>query len=224
MICESRARKLGWTKPRIGLRSTKEFQNRRAQEEGKLCGTKLSKPPTGIKIGLKAVERFFDSHKKQETDLISIGLAVGYYYNFLDPVSSAIDRDEMELFSAVKGSEPPQFKSEGKFKSEDVRVQIIVPEQLAVSAFQKCEEEFKALCKGFLSLPQNKRYCCVKYSMTKLDSRTELQIVGLARPIMSAKRYYEDIVKLDTHDDLNKQWLKIQAVEIRAFKESLVRL
>ena len=60
--------------------------------------------------------------------------------------------------------------------------------------------------------------------MTKLDSRTELQIVGLARPSMSAKRYYEDIVKLDTRDDLNEQWLKIQAVEIKAFKESLVRL
>jgi hypothetical protein len=175
-------------------------------------------------LGIKAVERFFDSRKKQDTDLISIGLAVGYYYNFLEPVSSAMNCAELELFSEVKGSVPQQFKSEGKFKLDDVRVQIIVPSKLTASAFQRCQEEFNSMCKGFLFLPQNKRYYGINYSMTKLDSRSELQIVDLARPIMAAKRYYEDIVKLDTSDDLNTEWLKTQVAEIKAFKESLCRL
>jgi hypothetical protein len=41
---------------------------------------------------------------------------------------------------------------------------------------------------------------------------------------MSAKRYYEDIVRLETHNELDEKWLKIQVAEITAFKESLRRL
>ena len=175
-------------------------------------------------IGLTAVKKFFDGINKQDSDVISIGLAVGYYYNFLDPVSAAIDRDEFELYSAVKDSEPPQFRLEGQFRSENVRVQIIIPGRLDVTSFQRCEDEFRALHKGFLYLPQNKRYYGVNYSVTALPAKSELAIVDLARPIMSAKRYYEDIIKLDTYKELDEKWLKIQVAEITAFKESLRRL
>jgi hypothetical protein len=178
-----------------------------------------------IKIGIKAVEKFFDGLNKQDNDVIAVGLAVGYYYNFLDPVSDAIDRDAFELFSAAQGdNKTGQFSSMGTFQSADVRVQIIIPGRLDVSSFQRCEEEFKSLQKGFLLLPKNKRYYGINYSTTSLASRTELMIVDLARPIMSAKRYYEDIVRMDTSNDLDEKWLKIQVAEITAFKESLRRL
>jgi hypothetical protein len=171
-----------------------------------------------VKLGLKAVEKFFDGLGKQDTDVISIGLAVGYYYNFLDPVSAVIERDEFELFSSPTGGESRQFRS------ENVRVQIIIPARLDVHAFQRCEEEFKALHKGAVYLSQNKRYYGVNYALTELPSKAELTLVDLARPIMSAKRYYEDIVKLDTYQEANEKWLKIQVAEIAAFKESLRRL
>lgn len=171
-----------------------------------------------VKLGLKAVEKFFDGLGKQDTDVIGVGLAVGYYYNFLDVVSAVIERDELELFSSPTGGESK------KFAAENVRVQIIIPARLDVQAFQRCEEEFKALHKGFVYLSQNKRYYGVNYALAELPGRTELTIVDLARPIMSAKRYYEDIVKLDTHQDTNEKWLKIQVAEITAFKESLRRL
>jgi len=170
------------------------------------------------KIGLKVVEKFFDGIGKQETDLVSIGLAVGYYYNFLDPVSGVIDRDEFSLFTSPTGGESQ------KFNSENVRVQIIIPARLEVQAFDRCEAEFKALNKGFVNLSQNKRFYGINYSLTQLPSKTELTIVDLARPVMAVKRYYEDIAKLDTHDEMNEKWLKIQVAEITAFKESLRRL
>jgi hypothetical protein len=169
-------------------------------------------------IGIKAVERFFDGVGKPESTVVSIGLAVGYYYNFLDPVSDVIERDELSLYSTPAGGESRQFKS------EDVRVLIILPGRLEVTAFQRCEEEFKALHKGFIYLSQNKRYYGINYALTELPGRTELAIVDLARPIMSAKRYYEDIVKLDTHEEADEKWLKIQVAEITAFKETLRRL
>lgn len=170
------------------------------------------------KIGIKAVEKFFDGIGKQETDVISIGLAVGYYYNFLDPVSAVIERDEFSLYSTPTGGDARQFQS------ENVRVQLIVPGRLDVNSFQRCEDEFKGLHKGFIFLSQNKRYYGINYVLTELPSKTELTIVDLARPIMSAKRYYEDIAKLDTYKDTDEKWMKIQVAEITAFKESLRRL
>ncbi|HXG47942.1 MAG TPA: STING domain-containing protein [Methylomirabilota bacterium] len=171
-----------------------------------------------IKIGLKAVERFFDGSGRQDTDVISVGLAVGYYYNFLDPVSGVIKRDEFQLYASPAGGESRTFSS------ENVRVQIILPARLDVHAFQRCEEEFKALHRGAVLLKENNRYYGVNYALTELPGRTELTIVDLARPIMAAKRYYEDIAKLDTHEETNEKWLKIQVAEITAFKESLRRL
>src|SRR4030095_1563579 len=94
-------------------------------------------------IGIKAVEKFFDGLNKQETDVVGIGLAVGYFYNFLDPVSSAIDCEQFELYSEVKGSNPLEFRSEGQFKSEQTLVQIIIPGRLSGEAFKRCESEFK---------------------------------------------------------------------------------
>jgi len=171
-----------------------------------------------ISIGKKAIEKFFDGINKQDNDLISIGLAVGYYYNFLDTISGVIDRGEFEIFETNAGGESQRFQP------DEVRVQIIVPSRLDVHAFQRCEHEFNSLNKGFVYLNQNKRYYGINYSVAVLPTRKELTIVDLARPIMSAKRYYEDIVRLETYGDKNEKWLKIQKSEIVAFKESLRRL
>ncbi len=170
-------------------------------------------------IGVKAVEKLFERfNQKEDPGLISIGLAVGYYYNFLDPVSGVIERDELEIYSSPTDASPK------KFQSENVRVQIIIPSRLDVQAFQRCEEEFKATQKGFIFLNQNKRYYGVNYALTELPTKSELTIIDLARPIMSAKRYYEDILKQDTHDDTDEKWLKSQLSEITAFKEAIRRL
>jgi hypothetical protein len=171
-----------------------------------------------VNLGLKAVERFFDRAGKQEANeelnVVSPGLALGYFYNFLDPVSGVIRRDEFSLYLS------PMEGESAKFRSEDVRLQIIVPERLDVSSFERCESEFKELQKGFIYLSENKRFYGINYSTTKLATRSELMIVDLARPLMAVKRYYEDIIKLDT-DPESSEWMKIQIAERTAFKETL---
>ncbi|KAF0094682.1 MAG: hypothetical protein E1N59_1686 [Puniceicoccaceae bacterium 5H] len=174
------------------------------------------------KIGLVAVERFFDRRNEDldedNPQVVSIGLAVGYYYNFLDPVSMVL---RMGIFSLYAS---PEDKDPRTFTADDVRLQIILPGQLNVYAFQRCEADFKKYDKGFVFLPQNHRYYGINYFTTECGGRTELTILDLARPIMSAKRYYEDIVKLDTHVGTDPKWMNIQTAEITAFKESLRRL
>ena len=129
-----------------------------------------------------------------------------------------IERDELELYESPTDAAPK------KFPSDAVRVQILIPARLSVQAFQRCEEEFKSTRHGFLFLRQNKRYYGVNYTLTELPGKTELMIVDRARPIMSVKRYYEDVLKQDTSDESGEKWLRNQIAEIEAFKEAIRRL
>jgi hypothetical protein len=70
-------------------------------------------------------------------------------------------------------------------------------------------------------LARNKRFYGINYALNEMPAKTELTIIDLARPIMSAKQYYENIVKLDTGNDADEKWLKTQVAEITAFKETL---
>ena len=172
----------------------------------------------GIAVGVKTVDTLFEKYNNKATGTISVGLAVGYYYNFLDPVSGVIERDELELYTSPEDPEPRRFES------GQVGVQIILPSRLNVEAFQRCEQEFASSHRGFIYLRQNKRYYGINYLVSERPSGSFLTIIDLARPLMSTKRYYEDILKRDTHDELDKKWMKWQSAEITAFKESIRRL
>ncbi len=168
-----------------------------------------------ISLGLKIVQKFFDRVGNHESDVIAIGLAVGYFYNFLDPVSALIESDQFVIFSSAED------KVGRKFEADDIQVQIIIPSRLDVATFGRCEAEFKTPFKGLIYLARNKRYYGINYELKELPGKTHLTIVDLARPIMSAKQYYENIVKLDTGSDTDEKWLKTQVAEITAFKETL---
>ena len=47
-----------------------------------------------VAFGIKATEKYFDRASKHDSDVVGIGLAVGYFYNFLDPVSTLIESDQ----------------------------------------------------------------------------------------------------------------------------------
>ena len=172
----------------------------------------------GVKAAAAAipfVAKIFESFKKQESGSMSVVLAVGYYYNFLDPVFGEIARGELELF-ASKADKAPR-----RFAPENVSVQIIVPSRLQVDAFLRCEAEYDALHKGQIYLQSNKRFFGINYELKELPAGDQLTIVDLAWPIMSVKRFYEDFLKQDTSDDSNEKWRKRQLAEIAAFKETV---
>jgi hypothetical protein len=52
------------------------------------------------KLGLEAVKKFFEG-KKDDKDLISVGLAVGYFYNFLNVISDVIKRNQVTQKSEI---------------------------------------------------------------------------------------------------------------------------
>src|SRR6476646_11819089 len=96
---------------------------------------------SAIEIGIKVVKRFFQASEKKEQDLVSIGLAVGYFYNFLDPVNSVIQDDDFTLFQPAENDAPLSLESpKTKFDSENVNMQVIIPKRLDVEAFKACED------------------------------------------------------------------------------------
>lgn len=172
---------------------------------------------TAIEIGISVVKRFFQPAAKKEHDLVSIGVAVGYFYNFLDPVSAVIENEDFELYQS------PEDKAPQNFASENIDMQVILPKRLDVEAFQVCESKFKPYSKGFIYLKKNKRYYGINYFTAQIGKEQRLTIVDLARPLMSVKRYYEEILGMKPEAP-DENWQKIQLSEITAFKQSLINL
>jgi len=169
------------------------------------------------KLGLEAVRKLFEG-KKDEKDLISVGLAVGYFYNFLGPISDVISRDEVTL------SEKADDKDGRHFDADTVQLQVILPARLDVNAYDRCEREFKETRKGMIFLPPQKRWYGINYNLVQRGDKPGIVITDLARPLMSVKRFYEEILGYPTHDETNVKWLKAQRSEIVAFKETLRQL
>jgi hypothetical protein len=177
----------------------------------------MSLEETAITLGVEAAKKFFES-KKDDKDLISVGLAAGYFYNFLDPISAIIQRDEIKLFDTAED------KDGRHYDAETVEVQVILPGRLDVSAYDRCEQEFKATKKGFIFLKGQNRWYGINYNPIHRGDKTGIVITDLARPLMAVKRFYEDILGYKTYDKADTKWLKAQLSEINAFKETLRRL
>jgi len=172
---------------------------------------------TAIALGVEAVKKFFES-KKDDKDLISVGLAAGYFYNVLDPISAVIKRDEVKLFDTAEDKEGRHYDA------ETVEVQVILPGRLDASAYERCEKDFKATKKGFIFLKDQNRWYGINYNPVQRGDETGIVITDLARPLMAVKRFYEDILGYRTHDKTDAKWLKAQLSEIRAFRETLRQL
>jgi Prokaryotic STING domain len=181
-----------------------------------------------INLAIKAVSRFFEAPKKDDFVVRSPGLAVGYYYNFLDLISQQLRVGVFDLqdetdprASAAAGSASAPARSRS-FDPNNITIQVILPMRLDGSAFQRCEEEFGRTEKGRIYLTMQRRVYGINYRPV-MDDR--LVIVDLARPVMALKRYYEEIAKIETDPDAGgEQWQKIQRAEIEAFRKTLEAL
>src|ERR1035441_5080883 len=93
---------------------------------------------SAVALGIKATEKFFDRASKRDSDVVGIGLAVGYFYNFLDPVSIVIESDQFVIFASQDD------KVGRKFEADDIRVQIIVPNRLDRSEERRVGKECRS--------------------------------------------------------------------------------
>jgi hypothetical protein len=173
---------------------------------------------SAITLGVEVVKKFFDS-KKDDRDLISVGLAVGYFYNFLD-----VFYENIEHTSAIELFDKPGDKDGNKYDTETIEVQVILPKRLDVDTYDRCVKDFNATKKGSIFLHKQKRFYGINYIIVQRGDKTGLIVLDLARPLMAVKPFYEDILKYETNNMTDIKWLKAQSSEISAFKETLERL
>ena len=169
-----------------------------------------------IAIGVEVVKKLFEG-KKDDKDLISVGLAVGYFYNFLEVISGVIDRDEVDLYDEAKDKKQ-------HYNAETVEVQVFLPARLDVSAFRSCEQEFKATKRGYISLKREGQIFGINYTTIQRGEKTGMVIIDLARSLMAVKRFYEEILHYNTNGDTDPRWVNARGHEITAFEETLRRL
>src|SRR5438874_1956761 len=141
-----------------------------------------------LELADKAVNKFFINQKKDsEIPLVSPGLAVGYYYNFLDIMSSQL---RYGAFQLRKDSAPGTEQGpDATFDLERTTLQIILPTRLDGESFRSCEAELKESNKGFLFLNGQGRYYGVNYRTINTGGADRVTIIDFARPAMALKRY-----------------------------------
>jgi hypothetical protein len=174
----------------------------------------------GLKLANTVVSKVFSQKKvEKEPTLMSLGLAVGYYYNFLDVVGRQLSTGSVTLNQGAGDG------SQTTFDLAATRIQVILPERLDGGAFERCTAEFDRSLKGSVYLNEQKRNYGINYLVVDLGASKQLTIVDLARPAMALKRYYEDVVRIDTFSGSNdNHWRELQKAELAAFAETLKRL
>jgi hypothetical protein len=168
-----------------------------------------------IGFGIDVVKKIFEG-KKDDKDLISVGLAVGYFYNFI-----AVCYDTIQHEGTITLRDKPDDK---EYDAEMVEMQIILPTQLNVNVFNRCEAALNETQKGSILLKKQKRPYGFNYTPVRRGDKAGIAIADLARPLMAVKRFYEDILGYKTHDTTDMKWAKAQLSEVNAFKETLKRL
>jgi hypothetical protein len=180
-----------------------------------------------VAVGAWAVIRYVLRWPPTQDDLqvISPGLAVGYYYNFLDVVSAVLEDGtfNIENEAGSTSSAGDKLPSSRTVDPANVRIEVIVPARLDGAAFQRCSDEFDQSIKGTVYLRRQKRKYGINYQVTSGDKTERITIIDFARPVMALKRYYEQIVKLGT-DNNDDSWQKVQRAEIEAFRKTLLML
>jgi hypothetical protein len=173
----------------------------------------------------KLVNRMFDAPKKvAEPTLFAPGLAVGYYFNFLDVVARQLEVGKIKLSESADAGDKPGPETE--FDLANTNIQIIMPAYLRGESFQRCSEEFSQTLRGSIYLNAQGRYYGINYRVFKAGDAKKLTIVDLARPAMVLKRCYEDMVRNIDTDPNSKdgRWRDLQQLKLAAFETTIRKM
>ena len=157
---------------------------------------------------LSSVKGFFSKDKKPE--VISPVLAVGYFYNFITPISNEISNGKTFILKKENAENET-------IESDKTKIKLVIPSSLSIKSFKMCEDEVKSKTRGVITSDARNRGFGINYS---ISADKELTILDYVRPITVIKFYYEEILKFDIKKDEEK-WNKIQGGEILAFVESI---
>ena len=160
----------------------------------------------------------------EEAPTVARGLAVGYFHNFLRPVSSLLNESTLDVRfgPGEKRIAPSSGSSERvcKFSNKQIEIVLIVPKRLSAAAINHATEEAK-LSQADILRPGSNRPFAVNYDLVEREGETLLVIKDLVRPYFAIKYYAEDYLKMDQDSD---RWRKLEVDTLSEFRKTIDRL
>ena len=165
----------------------------------------------------------------EEAPTIARGLAVGYFQNFLRPVSSILKESMLEvLFPPAEARIAPVSGSSQrlrKFSNRQVEIVLIVPKRLTAAAISHAIDEARLaqadLRQAEVLRPGAQRGFTVNYDLLERGGETILVIRDLVKPYSAIKYYAEDYLKMDQDSE---RWRKMEQDTLSEFRQTIERL
>ena len=181
---------------------------------------------TAVSLAYSIFDRFIKPQKKRlypeliNDNLVSIGLATGYFFNFLDMTAKTMQyAGGLNIYASTADRKPDLTRDAVRYSKENIKVEIILPKRLDANNFAACEKEFTQYKSGYFYSEANGRYYGINYATMETNTSSILRIVDYARPVTASKPFYEQILMVAT--EAEDKWEKTQVAEIAAFKKTL---
>lgn len=182
-----------------------------------------------------AILQFFKFKKKEKQaekelqHIASTGVALGYYYNFVINVFSILKETQLEL--EVYKNNVHDSEENIKFDTNDVKLQIVMPENLKVESMDNALDKMRSHQKGDIVRKGNKRNMGINYRM----DGNKLIILDFPTPLNAIREHMlldkQFTTSLDKHGKLTSSstldsdnWKEAEKEELENFKTTILKL
>lgn len=162
----------------------------------------------------------------KEAPTIARGLAVGYFNNFLLPISSILNQVTLEVrFASEENRIPTRADSSErvrKFSSQEVEIILIVPKRLTAAAITHATDEVKLglaeIRQAEILRPGAQRGFTVNYDLLERGGKTILVIRDLVKPYSAIKFYAEKYLNLRQD---SAPWREMEQDTLSEFRQTI---
>ena len=182
---------------------------------------------TGVATVLAAVVPLLIQNLKlrrrlQDAPTVARGLAVGYFHNFLRPVSELLNQATLEVkFDPNEKRIKSPAGAACKFASKQVEIVLIVPKRLSAATLNHATDEARLSQQAEIVRPGANRGFTVNYDLLERGGQMILVIRDLVRPYFAIKYYAEDYLKMDQDSE---SWRNLEVESLAEFRQTIERL
>lgn len=207
---------------------------------------------------INAIQRYFGKGAQSKVTpeeikypIISIPLAIGYYYNFIEKIEDRLAGDNFTVkrhylvqgdealdklalsdhqISQLTSSEWNQMRSKkyemadfaGQFDASAVSVELIYPKDLSNQAIRNCSVFLsKQTNRGSIESIVGGRPYGINFTDIQTDDSPSIKIVDYTRPIEVIPKFYQEVKGIGGIGSDQELWKKIEDREMQAFLYTL---
>lgn len=153
---------------------------------------------------------FLTEHQKSNSKLdevttITQGLAVGYFYNFLQDINAILENDIKVLF---------EDQTQKTFSRDQVEIQLVIPKRLNAASIRHARDSIKGERQADIMRPG--RNFKINYALE--NDGAKLIIKDLIRASFSIKEYMEQYLKLDPDTE---EWRSLETQPLNKFRQTI---